>query len=294
MTAQDISCRLPVECEFDIGSFRLRAKRWMREGGLPVLALHGWLDNAASFDFLAPLLPQLDLVCLDLAGHGRSDHRNHRGAYNIWQDVGEVFSVADELGWQSFGLLGHSRGAIISMLAAGTFPERVKQLALVEGICPHLGVEQDAPQTLATSIIHINKQSQRQKRRYSAFDAAVQARENGMFALSHADASALAQRGVAATDEGHVWLHDSKLVAESELRLTVGQLDAFVQRVRARRLLVMAEQGIFAQNGQFHDWLHQHPEIPQVSVPGHHHCHMSEHADRVAAELNHFFTVAND
>ena len=36
----------------------------------PLVALHGWLDNAASYDGLAPLLPltRYDLISLDLPG----------------------------------------------------------------------------------------------------------------------------------------------------------------------------------------------------------------------------------
>ena len=42
------------------------------------IVLHGWLDNAGSFDGLAPLLtsacPRHSLLCLDYPGHGLSSH----------------------------------------------------------------------------------------------------------------------------------------------------------------------------------------------------------------------------
>ena len=40
----------------------------------PVLMLHGWLDNAASFGGVMPLLPGRRLLAIDLPGHGESDH----------------------------------------------------------------------------------------------------------------------------------------------------------------------------------------------------------------------------
>ena len=48
--------------EFDTGLVTIRAKRWGQEKGIPTLCLHGFLDNAASFDRLAPELHGLDML----------------------------------------------------------------------------------------------------------------------------------------------------------------------------------------------------------------------------------------
>ncbi|MCG8335651.1 MAG: hypothetical protein MJE63_14115, partial [Proteobacteria bacterium] len=64
-----------VEVEIKTAHFRYAAKRWGNKKGQKILALHGWLDNAATFDHLAPLLPEVDLVALDFPGHGFSAHR---------------------------------------------------------------------------------------------------------------------------------------------------------------------------------------------------------------------------
>ena len=45
------------------------AKIWGPDDGMPVLALHGWQDNAGTYDTLAPLLPNsIRLICLDFCG----------------------------------------------------------------------------------------------------------------------------------------------------------------------------------------------------------------------------------
>ena len=60
------------ERTFDLRGLRVAAIEWGADGARPVLALHGWLDNAASFARLATLLDRLHLVAIDLPGHGRS------------------------------------------------------------------------------------------------------------------------------------------------------------------------------------------------------------------------------
>ena len=61
------------EFEVDIPLGRITGLRAGHDGPR-VLALHGWLDNAASFVPLADHLAGIQLVAPDLPGHGRSAH----------------------------------------------------------------------------------------------------------------------------------------------------------------------------------------------------------------------------
>ena len=122
------------EIRLSLPHIELAAHLFGPEDGVPVIALHGWLDNANSFARLAPKLTGLRIVALDLAGHGHSAHRPPGASYSLWDYAFDVLCVAEQLGWQRFALLGHSLGAIISVVIAGSFPERVTRMALVVSV----------------------------------------------------------------------------------------------------------------------------------------------------------------
>lgn len=269
---------------FTIGGLDIYAKRWGAKGANPVMALHGWLDNAASFDFLAPLLEGCDLVCIDCAGHGKSGHRSHLGAYNIWQDIGELFAVADQLGWSEFSLIGHSRGAMISFLAAGTFPMRIKKLVLLEGGSPRTAEPEQAPQLLADAIRTVRLSAARKRQTYPTFADAVAVRANGLFPIAECDAEMLARHSVQETPDGFIWSYDAKLLAGSEVRFSSAQVAAFREQVRADTLVILANQGLILGESGALDFFNPNWRI--AKLPGGHHLHMHEQATTVATLIN--------
>lgn len=259
------------------------AQAWGDPANPPVLALHGWLDNSASFYRLAPLLSNHYVVALDTAGHGLSDHRRHQEPYNIWQDVGEVFAIADELGWERFALLGHSRGAIISTLCAGTFPERITHLGLLDGFMPQPVPPEKAPEQLAKSIVEnrrIKTHSTYKERKHM-----VRARMIGLWALSSDAASALVERGIKEVEGGYCWRSDPRLSTASALKLTAEQVEAFVNRVQAPARLLLAEEGLLTR---FADVLSVPDSWSIERLEGNHHFHMEEQAEEIAGILNRF------
>ena len=276
------------DIQISIEGLELCAKVWGPPEAPPVLCLHGWLDNAATFDGLAPRLPGWRLVALDLPGHGHSDHRPAGAGYNIWDYAHDVLQVAEQFGWQRFSLLGHSMGAIVSVLLAGALPERVERLALIDGVIPYTGEADSAPQKLGSALEALLAVNDKRKPVYASFDQAVEARMKGVGAVSREAAEMLAQRGLMPVPGGYTWRTDPRLMLPSAMRLTRAHALAFVSRVACPTSLVLAEQGLMMQ-----------PELLELveSFPfdtrrlaGGHHLHLDDDigAEAVARVFNSF------
>ncbi|MCB4794368.1 alpha/beta hydrolase [Pseudomonas sp. NP21570] len=276
------------EVRLSLPHLEVAAHLYGPDDGKPVIALHGWLDNAATFSRLAPRLKGLRIVALDLPGHGHSDHRPIGAGYNIWDYAHDVLQVAEQLGWQRFSLLGHSMGAIVSVLLAGALPERVERLALIDGVIPYTGEADSAPQKLGSALEALLAVNDKRKPVYASFDQAVEARMKGVGAVSREAAEMLAQRGLMPVPGGYTWRTDPRLMLPSAMRLTRAHALAFVSRVACPTSLVLAEQGLMMQ-----------PELLELveSFPfdirrlvGGHHLHLDDDigAEAVARVFNSF------
>jgi len=276
-----------IEHHFDNHGISLAAVEWGDPDGLPVIALHGWLDNAASFAPLAARLEGVRLIALDLAGHGLSDHRSLDNTYNIWQDVADVYTVVEQLGLTTFALLGHSRGAMIATLTAGTYPERVSHLGLIDSFVPQAKSEADVPEQLALSIADKHLRLRREPRVYATRDEAIASRTSrGETLLSLASANLIAERGLRREGEGFRWRADEKLKVASEVKLTPAIVQAFVERIQCPSLLLLSDP---QRMERFYGMEQYKPGLVVEIIEGTHHFHMEETVTGTAQRLNQFF-----
>ncbi len=277
------------EIRLSLPHIEVAAHLYGPEDGQPVIALHGWLDNAATFSRLAPLLEGVRIVALDLPGHGHSDHRPLGAAYNIWDYAHDVLQTAEQFGWKRFSLLGHSMGAIVSVLLAGAMPDRVERLALIDGVIPYTGEAETAPQKLGESLQKLLVIDDKRKPVYASFEQAVAARMKGVGAVSHEAAERLAQRGLMPVPGGYTWRTDARLMLPSSMRLTRAHALAFVHGVACPASLVLAEQGLLTQPAMIE--LTQALPFVLHRLPGGHHLHLDDQvgAEAVAAVFNPFF-----
>ncbi|MDG9856160.1 MULTISPECIES: alpha/beta fold hydrolase [Pseudomonas] len=265
------------EIRLNLPHIELAAHLFGPEDGRPVIALHGWLDNAMSFARLAPKLEGVRILALDFAGHGHSGHRAPGASYLLWDYALDVLMVADQMGWERFSLLGHSMGAIVSVLLAGAMPERIERLALIDGLVPYTGEPDTSPQKLGEALRAQLALPNKRKPVYEAIDRAVEARMKGVGAVSREAAELLASRGLVPVPGGYTWRTDARLTLPSPLRLTRAHARQFVQSVQCPTSLVLAQQGLMLVEPATRELLKDRPfEVHEL--PGQHHLHLDDEA----------------
>ena len=284
-TAQEIRIQLP--------HIDLAALVYGPEDGEPVLALHGWLDNAMTFDLLAPQLQGLRIVAIDMAGHGHSGHRAPGAGYQLWDYALDALMATQELGWEKFSLLGHSLGGIISVMIAAAVPERITRVALIDGIVPETGEADQSPHKLGEALLAHIDLAAKKKTVYETVEQAVQVRMRGFMPVSYLASQLLAQRGLSPVAGGYSWNSDSRLTLPSPLRLTRAHAAAFVHGIQCPVCLVVAEQGVLVAQPEFEGFLSS-LTLDVQRLPGGHHLHVDDEqgAQAVAERIQAFFTTS--
>ncbi len=119
-----------------VNGARLAYHEWPGRGPT-LLCVHGITANCHAWNRWAEqLAPAYRLIALDLRGRGDSD-KPPAYALEVHLDPlcypQDLEAVCDALGIETVDYLGHSLGAVIEVLFAATYPNRVRRLVLVDG-----------------------------------------------------------------------------------------------------------------------------------------------------------------
>lgn len=229
----------PVERRIALPASTLAAQVWGEATLPPLLALHGWLDNAGSFARLAPrLAARWQVIALDLPGHGHSGHLPAGASYHYVDHVQAVLSAVDALQLDRYALLGHSLGAGIASLVAAARPERIERLLLIEGLGP-LG--DDGSHTLQRfrDALAPRESNGKPLRVFRDVAQAISARSIAS-GLPAEQARSIVERGLLETDGGWCWRSDPRLTRPSAVRLAEAQVHALLRGVSAPTALLLA------------------------------------------------------
>ena len=125
--------------------------------GPPLLLLHGYPQTHVMWHKIAPALAErFTVVLTDLRGYGDSAKPpggdNHE-AYSKRAMAQDQVEVMTALGFDSFAVAGHDRGARVGHRLALDHPERVSKLALLD-IAPTLAMYERTDMAFASAYYH--------------------------------------------------------------------------------------------------------------------------------------------
>ncbi len=113
---------------------------WGQPGNAPPLVmLHGWMDVAASFQFVVDALESTPLagrwvIAPDWRGFGLTEPPQPTDSYWFPDYLGDLDGLLPALGIEgAIDLVGHSMGGNVAMSYAGLRPARVRRLVNLEG-----------------------------------------------------------------------------------------------------------------------------------------------------------------
>ena len=277
----------PKQVEFDFPGMRICGLRFNEGAQHKVLAVHGWLDNANSFLPLMPLLPDVDLVAIDLPGHGHSAHLEAGAVYHFSDIPYWFFEIAGTLKWPEFHLLGHSLGACLAPFAAIANPDAIQSLMMLEATGPLSEPASSLPERVKRSYQDRAAAKLYKPRKLASTDQGVDARQLATRMERHS-AELLIERQLIETEDGSfTWRYDSRHRHASAAYMVEEQVLEVLAAITCPVLLVVSKNGYMTSRSQTEKRFHALKKAERIDVPGHHHMHMDD-PEPTALAINNF------
>ncbi len=176
---------------------------WESQSDHTVVLVHGFLDMSWGWQPMvdAGLGERFHVVAPDMRGHGDSDRAGPGGYYHFMDYLADLHYVVTQLGRAKVSLVGHSMGGSICSYYAGTYPERVSKLALLEGVGPpELPV--NMPKRARSWIESWRRAREQEPRSYASVAEAASRLQAHDRRMEPELAMFLAERGTMATADG--------------------------------------------------------------------------------------------
>jgi len=274
----------------------IAGKWWGPQSVTPVLCLHGYQDNAGTWDTLAPLLPpDISLLAVDFPGHGLSSHIPAGNIYHTLDFVLTVQRIVQHFGWTRVSLMGHSFGSIIAFLYSAIYPEYVEHFIALDSFMPP---KIDPVRRLNRQgerfddFLHLESMESNSKPSYT-YEEAVQLLHSSLSKWATKEGcEILTRRGTIRKPDGRYYFsRDVRLKVNLDLAYSQEYIHRFVSNVQCKILYIKANEGLSLQNPEFQDGFLDEMKSAVLyeyhTVEGRHHVHL-DFPERVAPLISDF------
>jgi pimeloyl-ACP methyl ester carboxylesterase len=212
-----------------------------------VFLIHGFLDLSwgwAPMVEASGLADRVHIVAPDMRGHGDSDRVGAGGYYYFMDYVADLHELIGEVGRDRVSLVGHSMGGSVCGYYAGTFPDRVDRLALLEGTGPPETVR-SGPDRVRLWLDGWRRARDKPAKVYADHEMAAQQLRKHDPRLSAEMADLLADKGTRPTEGGLTFKHDPLHLTMGPYPYRVDYAREFWQAITCPVLIVEGSESAF-------------------------------------------------
>lgn len=281
------------ECFVELEDLTLHYLEWGTPGSTPVLLLHGYLDIAHGWSLFAEQLKDdFHIIAPNFRGHGKSGWGDGY-SYVFYNYIYDLAQLLEHLEWDTFVLVGHSMGANCASVFAGTFPERITHLMLLEGFgVPGFSAD-DAPERLAKHVKRRFPGSRKKNKVFATFEDVVERIKwnNPRYPEGHAEL--LAKHGAKQLEDGSwTWLFDPRMRLPNPVMYQMEHFEAFWKRIQAPTIQVIGKESNYAGFASPDHWNIPGMQIAEIDGAG----HMIQHdaADALVTLFRSFLASGDD
>ncbi|CAH2048443.1 unnamed protein product, partial [Iphiclides podalirius] len=277
------------EVEIPVPWGHVAGRWWGPRDQQPLIAIHGWQDNAGTWDNLIPLLPPAtSVLCIDLPGHGLSSHYPTGMLYYIfWDGIAHLRRIVKHYGWSKISLMGHSLGGALSFMYAASFPDDVERIICIDIASPAVRVPENMVKSTGWSIDKVLEYETLSEDKVPCYDyeemidIVVDAYKGS---VSRENCKVLMRRGMAPTaahmkKKGYHFKRDPRLKVAGLAMMSLETALAYAAKVKCKVLNIRAIPG---QNWERLDYyeavvekLKQTTDVRYVEVEGTHHVQLN-------------------
>nr|CAD7440289.1 unnamed protein product [Timema bartmani] len=221
----------------------IAVKGWNDPNSVPILVLHGILDNCGSFNRLIPLLPTSHYyLCVDLPGHGLSSHFPPGIPLDFLDYIDAVHRIVTHLGWTKFTWMGHSFGGQLGIMFASIYPELIEKLIMIDAIS-----SVDVPMRRIGSYLRVYYEmlskldSHNTPPSYTYHEVLDRLINKRMDKILSVAGKELLERSVAETSDRFSYVADQRLKLMVYPLFDMNQLLAMFDNIRCPQLLIMSK-----------------------------------------------------
>lgn len=287
------------------GGGHVAGKWYGPENVRPIVMVHGWLDNAGTFDTLIPLLPSdFSYLAIDFPGHGLSSHLPSGCFYHAEDYVTTLEKIRSKYKWNQISLIAHSMGSQVSFLYASVFPEKVNLVCALDTLkIEYDGIDSITQRFLrqARKLAELNENDEQKLPEYSYNDIVQRTYEGLMKSVDLDKVEHLVERAIKPSDSDPSKFSFTRDIRVKFMQKFVVEHDVcweFIKRIQAPYLFIRSDDKILSESEanilEAVDCFREHNErFEMVRVKGTHHFHLN-HPELIAGKIADFLVKYHD